>query len=191
MRRSTPIIACFCSILCLTGCTPRIEGDGVAQRPLHTSGENPGAELIAENVVGHSVQPKKLEPTNERIASLKLPDGFHIAKFAEGLGAPRMMAVGKDGTLYVTRRDPGEVLALRDTDKDGKADKVEPVVTGLKGAHGIAIHNGTMYVCTVEALFSCAMSDDGTVGPPKRSSTISRPAVVTPTARWRSIRATG
>ena len=63
-----------------------------------------------------------------------------------------MFVAGDDGPLYVTRRQPGDVLALRDTDGDGKADQTMPIVEGLSGAHGIALRGGKMYVATAGAV---------------------------------------
>src|SRR5918996_863536 len=64
----------------------------------------------------------------------------------EGPGAPRMLAVAGDGTVYVSRPHAGDVLALKDTDGDGRADRQEAAVRGLKGVHGIALHGGKMYL---------------------------------------------
>ena len=50
-------------------------------------------------IVGHVAPPTPLEPTDQRIGELQLPDGFDIRKFAEGLINPRMLAVADDGTV--------------------------------------------------------------------------------------------
>jgi glucose/arabinose dehydrogenase len=127
----------------------------------------PVKELIEEEKEGTALKVPGVEPTADRIAQLKLPDGFRIAKFADGLGKPRMFAVGDDGTLYVTRREPGDVLALRDTAGDGKADQKDVVVKNLPGAHGIVLHGGKMYVATVRELYAGEMKD-GKVGEMKK-----------------------
>jgi glucose/arabinose dehydrogenase len=85
------------------------------------------APVLAQNaakttdveIVGHVYEPAKLEPTDERVQSLQVPDGFRIETFAEGLGNPRMIAVAEDGAVYVTRREEGDCLMLRDTNGDG------------------------------------------------------------------------
>lgn len=126
----------------------------------------PGKELIEEKK-GTNLPVPGVEPTDERVSQLKLPAGFRITKFADGLGKPRMFAVGDDGTLYVTRREPGDVLALRDTDGDGKADQKDAVVKNLPGAHGIVLHDGKMYIATVRELYVGEMTD-GKVGEMKK-----------------------
>ena len=79
----------------------------------------------------HIVDVARLEPTRERINGLKLPAGFKIAKFAE-LQNPRMIAVADDGTVYISQRDSGTLVMLRDTNNDGRAD-IQRVVATRKG----------------------------------------------------------
>jgi glucose/arabinose dehydrogenase len=124
-----------------------------------------GEELIPERD-GHRLVPRILAPTDARVAQLRLPAGFRIGKFAEGLGQPRIMAVAADGTVYVTRPATGEVLALRDRDGDGRAEDVRPVVRDLPRVHGIALAAGTMYLATIDAVFRAPIRD-GDVGAPE------------------------
>src|SRR3954451_12485056 len=67
-------------------------------------------------------RPERLPWSSSTPSQLHAPAGFAINAFATGLGSPRMMALGPDGTVYVTRGDSGDVVALRDTDVDGRAD---------------------------------------------------------------------
>ena len=57
------------------------------------------------------------------IGDLQVPAGFKISVFAEGLSSARLMTVAPDGTLFVARMGKpdtgGEVVALRDANKDG------------------------------------------------------------------------
>jgi glucose/arabinose dehydrogenase len=93
--------------------------------------------------------------------SLKLPSGFQATVFAENLGGARHVAVAPNGNVYVntwrspydtTRRVPegGYVVALRDTNTDGKADLIRrfgsSLQSGSKGGTGIAIRSGWLYV---------------------------------------------
>jgi glucose/arabinose dehydrogenase len=79
---------------------------------------------------------------------LQVPAGFRVDVFASGLEHPRMMEVDANGTVYVTRRDRGDVLALRDTDGDGRADDRRKFVTALPGVHGVALHDDWVYLAT-------------------------------------------
>lgn len=122
------------------------------------------AEELVQQREGHAVVPRSVEPTDELIGRLKMPEGFRISVFARGLGQPRMLAVGADGTVYVTRRSAGDVLAMQDRDGDGVADEVRTVVQ-LPNAHGIAIHDGRMYLATVNEVYVGPIKADGSVGP--------------------------
>ena len=55
------------------------------------------------------------------LSQLSMDKGFNIAIFAEGLDAPRQMAEGKNGVIYVGERG-GKIVALSDTDGNGVAD---------------------------------------------------------------------
>lgn len=78
--------------------------------------------------------------------ALKVPPGFKITVFAEGLGTPRFFATSPDGVLFVTLIAEGAVFALPDKDMDGKADEALPYLKGLRSPHGIAFHDGHLYV---------------------------------------------
>jgi len=72
--------------------------------------------------------------------------GFEIQEYASGLGSPRFMALSPDKVLFVTVLGDGAVAALPDLDQDGKADKSIAFIKGLKRPHGIAFHDGYLYV---------------------------------------------
>lgn len=110
--------------------------------------------------------PAKAEWDASIIDRLWVPAGFRVSVLAKDLGTARMLAVGDDGTVYVTRRDSGDVLALRD---DGTGNPVAPrtVVTDLPRAHGIAVHNGRMYLATIREVYVADIGADGTVGTPR------------------------
>jgi sugar lactone lactonase YvrE len=59
-------------------------------------------------------------------------EGVKVEPFAEGLGEPLGIAV-IDGDIWVTQK--GEVTRLRDTDKDGKADRYDAMAGGWPASH--------------------------------------------------------
>ncbi len=129
--------------------------------PLIITGQQKQTTDVSVN--GHVYEPAKLEPTDERISSLRVPAGFRVQKFAE-IQNPRMLAVAPDGTVYVSQREPGTVSMLRDTDGDGVAD-VQKVVAEKPMLHGLAIHQGKMYLAAVKEVFIADIQKDGTLGP--------------------------
>ena len=87
-------------------------------------------EPIEETVVGHVLHPAGLDPTPDRIATLKMPRGFHIEKFAEGLENPRMLLVSPDGTVYVSQRKTKNVVMLKSLSGSRVADVQMEVAKG-------------------------------------------------------------
>jgi glucose/arabinose dehydrogenase len=84
-----------------------------------------------------------LMPMAATAAELTVPDGFNVQVFHEGIGArARHIAVRANGDVFVAMRD-GELVALRDSNGDGRADDVErrklPITTGID------IHNPFLY----------------------------------------------
>ncbi|RRB04938.1 PQQ-dependent sugar dehydrogenase [Larkinella rosea] len=120
-------------------------------------------EPTSASIQGNVFEPALVDATDERVAQLKVPTGFHIAKFADQLKKPRMLAVSASGNVYVTSREAGTVTLLRDTNGDGKADQTE-VVADIKAVHGITIHEGKMYLVTVKEVYRADINGDGTLG---------------------------
>ena len=120
-------------------------------------------EPIEETITGHILHPMGLDPTPDRLATLKMPSGFHVTKFAEGLENPRMITVTPDGTVYVTQRKTKNVVMLKDTDGDGRADVQMEVAKGPH-MHGLALHGDTMYLEGVHDVWTAPIKSDGTLG---------------------------
>lgn len=120
-------------------------------------------EPIEETVTGHILHPMGLDPTPDRLATLKLPPGFHISKFAEGLENPRMIVAAPDGTVYVSQRKTKNVVMLKDTDGDGRADVQMEVAKGPH-MHGLALRGDTMYLEGVHDVWTAPVKPDGTLG---------------------------
>lgn len=109
-------------------------------------------------------KPNKIPATAERIAQLKAPEGFTVKPFASGLGNARIIAVSDTGAIYVTRREEGDVLMLKDENGDGKADTAPVTVANRPQTHGIAIKGDKFYLVTVKELFVADIQADGKLG---------------------------
>ena len=112
---------------------------------------------------------------NETSFPLTLPDGFRISLFtSESLGPIRFMAFSPDGILFVSlpstlglykAKGGGKIFALPDRDKDGKADEVKTVLTGLSNLpHGLAFYNGYLYVAEENRVSRYPYQNNGNVG---------------------------
>lgn len=113
------------------------------------------------------VKPAKVDATPERVAALKAPPGFTVSVFASGLKNTRIIAVAPDGTIYVSRRDQGDVLMFKDANSDGRPDGPPVIVANRAGAHGLAIRDGKLYLATVKEVFVADIRPDGTLSPLK------------------------
>ena len=118
-----------------------------------------------KGVKGNFNEVSKIEPTEARLAKLKLPTGFHINVFAM-LENPRTIAVADDGTVYVSQREPGQLAVLRDTDDDGVAD-VQRVVAKKEQLHGVTIHDNYVYFTTIKEVYRAERKPDGLLGEPE------------------------
>jgi glucose/arabinose dehydrogenase len=91
-------------------------------------------------------------------AGLQLPDGFCATVFADGAAGARHVVVAPNGDVFVNTRatrggraapgasaqsSTGGILALRDTNGDGKADLQQRF--GVGGGTGIALAGNLLY----------------------------------------------
>ncbi|MEX0775086.1 MAG: PQQ-dependent sugar dehydrogenase [Phycisphaeraceae bacterium] len=125
----------------------------------------PADTAAASSDVTH--KPRSVAPTPELIEQLRLPEGFTIRPFARSVGQARMLAVGEDGTVYVTCPKQGQVKALLDRDNDGKSDETRIMLYNLPGVHGIAIHDNRMYLAGSNSVWVVSLGGYGTAGEPK------------------------
>ncbi len=81
---------------------------------------------------------------------ITLPPGFRAVVVADKLKSLRNIAVAPNGDLYAKTREAG-ILALRDTDGDGRADVVKEFGSG--GGTGIALRGDWLYHSTDSNVF--------------------------------------
>lgn len=134
----------------------------IGERPVKPDGTAlPDSAAANVRVEGAVVEPRKVSPD---IGALKVPAGYRASIFADGLGNARMLAIGADGSVYVTRRTEGDVLRLSDTDGDGRADARETVVR-RPGMHGIAVDGDTAFLVTQRDVYRAPILPNGNFGP--------------------------
>lgn len=158
--------ATACLILCL-GCVlvVPVGAQDLADDQVESVSEQLDDPRSADvRVAGNIVEPRQLSDPASRLEQLRMPAGFSISVFAQDLVNPRMIAVHRSGTVYVTSRKAGDVLMLRDEDGDGRADRTETVANRPQ-MHGIAIEGDTVYLVTVHDLYRATIQSDGRFGP--------------------------
>ena len=77
------------------------------------------------------------------IDKLRVPAGFKVEVWAEGVPEARSMTLGDKGTVFVSNRNLSNVYAI--VDKDGKRE-VKTLLKGLKSPNGVVFDKGTLYV---------------------------------------------
>ena len=102
--------------------------------------------------------PPACDPDN---GGIKLPEGFCAVVAADALGPARHLTVASNGDVYVAiqqnRSDTSGIVALRDTDGDGKLDQKEMITAG-GGGTGIAIRNDYLYLATPQTIVRWKMT---------------------------------
>ena len=86
------------------------------------------------------------------LTDIRLPPGFRISVFAKNVPGARSMALTPGGTLFVGTRRQGVVYAIRDRDRDGKADEGYIIASGMNMPNGVAFRNGALFVAEVNRI---------------------------------------
>lgn len=101
---------------------------------------------------------------SENNDGLTLPNNFKAVKVADSLGLARHIAIAENGDMYIALRRPANgsgIVALRDTDGDGKADQKE--YFGDHAGTGIGLHNGYLYASSSTKVFRYKMDENNLV----------------------------
>lgn len=101
--------------------------DAQATSPLHP---------FAPNLTG-------MEAKELPISTLKVPPGFKVEVWMDGVVNARSMTVSPNGTLFVSNRIGKNVYAI--VDKDGKRE-AKIIAKDLDTPNGIAMIDGTLYI---------------------------------------------
>lgn len=84
---------------------------------------------------------------------IRVPRGFSIAPFAEGVDNARWLLFTSAGDLLVSSPRQGKVFLLeRDNDRDRYADGRRTLLEGLDRPHGLAIRGDWLYVAETGAV---------------------------------------
>ena len=117
----------------------------LAPWPREQGAKGPGAPIRAS-------RRRRPGPNSTRSsATIKLPPGFKIAVWADGVPQARQMAWGDKGTLFVGTFDKGTVHAV--SGPDGQK-VVKPLPSpGLRMPTGVAFQDGALYVVDIDKLY--------------------------------------
>jgi glucose/arabinose dehydrogenase len=86
-------------------------------------------------------------------AEPRVPEGFRVNVFADGLENARWLTVAPNGDVFLAEPAAGRVTVLRDGNGDGVADEVRTFADGFDLPHGLAVRPGYLYVADVERVW--------------------------------------
>lgn len=110
-------------------------------------------EKFAVNVPVRSLTGSAPGADQGALPPLTLPKGFTLTRFATGLANARFLRVTQNGDVVVSQPRQGTVtLLFTDANGDGVADGSSTLLSGLDRPHGLALHDGYLYVAEMTAV---------------------------------------
>lgn len=130
--------------------------------------KNEEKEPVTEEESQEPQQDVKQYSGDERLASINLPENFHISVFAQVPNA-RSMALSESGILFIGNREEDKVYAVKDIDNDGVADEKYIIAEGLNMPNGVALKDGNLYVAEISRILKFADIENNLETPPAYS----------------------
>lgn len=173
----------FFAIAALSSChssNPNVERDRepqVAQAssssaPIRTEILNPQPirididQLPQPNATQSASKPPEVVPIPENPV-LRVPVGFTVNVFAEGLDRPRWLALTPNGDVLVTETRRNRILLLRDANKDGVAEVRKTFATeenGLNLPFGMTFSGDSFFVGNTDSVLKFSVANDRVQG---------------------------
>jgi glucose/arabinose dehydrogenase len=106
--------------------------------------------VMLDFMLGRGIDPPNATIVAERLAA---PPGMRVQVYSADVPLARVMLFTPDGDLIVSRTRAGVVALLeRDRNADGIADGHRVLFENLDGPHGLALHDGWLYVAERTAI---------------------------------------
>jgi len=138
-------------LLCLALALPALAAPQDSQEPGFRFQISPD-DLPKPNATPSAFNPPEII-ARPKGALPRVPQGFSVNVFAEDLEHPRWLAVAPNGDVFLAESDAGKVTILRDADHDGVAELSSTYISGLNKPHGLAFHDGALYIGDVRAVW--------------------------------------
>src|SRR5690606_30015355 len=107
-------------------------------------------------------EPATIASHAEPVDMIQMPDGVTIEVVGRDFGNTRMLATDGDH-VYATRSTEGDVVRLDDNNGDGTYESVT-TLAARPGMHGIAIDGDSVFLATVNDVYTAPINEDGTFG---------------------------
>ena len=151
--------AAFLPIFLIGGAALAVDRPGQKFQISPTSLAKPYATPGVGNGPDEVSRPANVQP--------EVPKGFAVSIFADRLDNARWLEVAPNGDVFLSEPSSGKVTLLRDSKKTGRADQRFTFVNGLARPHGLALHNGYLYVGDTEAIWRVPYKDGQTTAAAK------------------------
>jgi len=99
---------------------------------LKTSGPISGTEVINTNLIA--------------------APGFKVTLFADNITHARSMRITSNGDVIVSSPKKNSLFLVSDTNGDGSADQVTPLLENLKATHGFELHDDWLYITEMDKI---------------------------------------
>ena len=129
--------------------------------PAWKQGQPPG--MATSQLAPIPLPPSPTAASQIPVGKIKLPPGFSISVWADGLHNARQMAWGDKGTLFVSSRVAGNVYAVVDK---GATREVKTIAKGLNLPNGVAFKDGTLYIAEISRITKMEGIEDRLDNPP-------------------------
>jgi glucose/arabinose dehydrogenase len=90
------------------------------------------------------------------------PPGFHVTEYASGIRNPRWLAIAPNDDVLVASSGDGTIMLLRDTDNSKTARMVAMFASGYDKPHGLAFHDGALYIADLRGIWRQPYKDGDT-----------------------------
>ncbi len=114
------------------------------------------ATLPAAPAAAHAASPAQPVAAATQVSTITLPNGsqhtlvtpagLHVTLYATGLPSARFLALGPRGDVFVGSWSAGTVSVLLNRSGGAHATRVVTLLSGLTVPHGVAYHDGRLYV---------------------------------------------
>tara|TARA_X000001036_G_scaffold436298_1_gene479177 strand:+ start:2339 stop:3493 length:1155 start_codon:yes stop_codon:yes gene_type:complete len=94
-----------------------------------------------------------LVATPSLVNKLNLPKGFKITIYADDLESPRQITETDNGYIIIGSKNGKNVYALKDFNKDGRADKKILLAKDLQNPTGVVVHQGNLYFSEIDKIW--------------------------------------
>ncbi|ULH17141.1 PQQ-dependent sugar dehydrogenase (plasmid) [Deinococcus sp. KNUC1210] len=125
--------------------------------------------LPAATVTATMLTPVAKAFSPEMLKRLSVPDGFSLKVVATQLGNARMLHVMNDGSIYLTRNEQGDVMLLKDVNRDGVIEGSERAVVAqnLRNIHGVTDRAGKLYLTVDKTVMVADILPGGKLSTPR------------------------